>query len=217
MTMTPYDFAMITGLGVRGDLIPFDMDMGEWEAAWIHLLGACPPLYRLAMVRYNWFAEHFRGSVPETPEEVEQYVRDFLMFLLGTTLFANKWNTVGLYLLSALMTLPRVRFYNWGGAGFATLYGYMSSTSRMRGKRVGGYWKAWELWVSALHFLFYICSCIVVSTLHFLFYICSRIVDNTAALFLQLWVYAYFPVLAPELVEDISPVVPYSRRYDGRC
>ncbi|KAL7228205.1 hypothetical protein ACSBR2_007005 [Camellia fascicularis] len=27
MTITPYDFSMITGLGVRGDLIPFDMDM----------------------------------------------------------------------------------------------------------------------------------------------------------------------------------------------
>ncbi|KAL7174623.1 hypothetical protein ACSBR2_033795 [Camellia fascicularis] len=28
MTMTPYKFAMITGLGVGGDLIPFDTDMG---------------------------------------------------------------------------------------------------------------------------------------------------------------------------------------------
>ncbi|GMQ06354.1 hypothetical protein CsSME_00050982 [Camellia sinensis var. sinensis] len=40
MTMAPYDFTMITGLGVRGDLIPFDTDMGEWEAAWVELLGA---------------------------------------------------------------------------------------------------------------------------------------------------------------------------------
>ncbi|KAL7215063.1 hypothetical protein ACSBR1_027272 [Camellia fascicularis] len=29
MTMTPYDFAMITGLGVGGDSIPFDIDMGN--------------------------------------------------------------------------------------------------------------------------------------------------------------------------------------------
>ncbi|KAL7175893.1 hypothetical protein ACSBR2_029466 [Camellia fascicularis] len=28
MTMTPYDFSMIIGLGVGGDPIPFDMDMG---------------------------------------------------------------------------------------------------------------------------------------------------------------------------------------------
>ncbi|KAL7169110.1 hypothetical protein ACSBR2_034194 [Camellia fascicularis] len=71
MTITPYDFVMITSLGVGGDPIPFDMDMGEWEASWIHLLGARPPLSRLAMVRYSWFSEHFHRSEPETPEEVE--------------------------------------------------------------------------------------------------------------------------------------------------
>lgn len=47
MTMTPYDFAMITILGVRGDLIPLDPDMGEVrgslaQASWgtsINILG----------------------------------------------------------------------------------------------------------------------------------------------------------------------------------
>ena len=29
MTMTAYDFAMITNLGIGGDLIPLDPDMGE--------------------------------------------------------------------------------------------------------------------------------------------------------------------------------------------
>ncbi|KAL7212786.1 hypothetical protein ACSBR2_015463 [Camellia fascicularis] len=70
MTMTPYDFAMITGLGVGSDPIPFDTDIGEWEAAWINLLGARTRLYRPAMVRYSWFAEQFRGSEPETLEEM---------------------------------------------------------------------------------------------------------------------------------------------------
>ncbi|KAL7184413.1 hypothetical protein ACSBR2_026549 [Camellia fascicularis] len=139
MIMTPYDFSMITSLGVGGDPITFDMDMSEWEVTWIYLLGVCPPLYRPTMVRYNWFPERFRGSEPETSEELEQYVWGFLMFLLGTTLFANRWNTVGLYLLSALMTLPRVRFYNRGGAGLTILYGYMSSTSHMKGEWVGDY------------------------------------------------------------------------------
>ncbi|KAL7179334.1 hypothetical protein ACSBR1_042677 [Camellia fascicularis] len=71
MIMTPYDFSMITGLGAGGDPIPFDMDMGEWEATWIHLLGAHPPLYRPVMAGYNWFSKHFCGSKPETPEEAE--------------------------------------------------------------------------------------------------------------------------------------------------
>ncbi|XP_028117850.1 protein MAIN-LIKE 2-like [Camellia sinensis] len=131
MTMTPYDFAMLTVLGVRGDLIPVDTDIGEWEVAWIHLLGAHPSLYRSAIVRYSWFTEQFRGSEPKTPEEMEQYVWGFLMLLLGTTLFLNRWNTVGLYLLSTLVTLPRGRFYDWGGVG---LYGYMNSTFHMMGE-----------------------------------------------------------------------------------
>ncbi|GMP58293.1 hypothetical protein CsSME_00022009 [Camellia sinensis var. sinensis] len=33
MTMTPYDFSMLTGIGVGGDPIPFDTDMDEWTAA----------------------------------------------------------------------------------------------------------------------------------------------------------------------------------------
>ncbi|GMP48767.1 hypothetical protein CsSME_00016008 [Camellia sinensis var. sinensis] len=108
MTMTRYDFAMITGLGVGGDPIPFYTDMGN-------------------------------GSEPETLEEMEQYARGFLMFVLGTTLFLNRWNIGGLYLLSALVTFPR------------------------------------------------------------------------------LWVYAYFPALAPEPMEELPPMVPYSWRYDGLC
>ncbi|KAL7181704.1 hypothetical protein ACSBR1_040574 [Camellia fascicularis] len=94
MTMTPYDFSMLTSIRVGGHSIPYDMDMGEWEAAWIYLLGARPPLFQPGMVRYRWFVEKFRGREPETPEEAEHYARGFLMFLFGTTLFANKANIV---------------------------------------------------------------------------------------------------------------------------
>lgn len=64
------------------------------------------------------------------------------MFLFGTTLFVDLANTVGLYLMSALVDLSRVRFYDWGGAGLATLYEYMSSTSCRSGHLIGGYWRA---------------------------------------------------------------------------
>ena len=49
---------------------------------------------------------------PESPEEVEQYTRGFLMYLLGTTLFADRGNMVGLYLLSALVDLSQVSQYD---------------------------------------------------------------------------------------------------------
>ncbi|KAL7212351.1 hypothetical protein ACSBR2_015103 [Camellia fascicularis] len=54
---------------------------------------------------------------PETPEEVAQYTCGFLMFLFGTTLFADRGNTVGLYLLSALVDLSQL----WVHAYFPTL------------------------------------------------------------------------------------------------
>ncbi|GMP93976.1 hypothetical protein CsSME_00043599 [Camellia sinensis var. sinensis] len=109
MTMTPYDFSMLTGIRVGGDLIPFDTDMDEWTAAQIHLLG-------------------------------------------------------------------EILHYDWGGAALATLYGYMSSASRGSGQLLGGYWHAWELWV-----------------------------------------YAYFPRLAPVPDVETPLVVPFSCCFDVRC
>ncbi|XP_028095899.1 uncharacterized protein LOC114295803 [Camellia sinensis] len=73
--MTPFDFAVLTGLDMGGWAIPYDEDMGQWEAAWIYLLGARPPVDRSSgRVRYTWFSSHFRRveMVPETPEEVAQ-------------------------------------------------------------------------------------------------------------------------------------------------
>ncbi|XP_028063806.1 protein MAIN-LIKE 2-like [Camellia sinensis] len=175
MTMNLVDFAMITGLGVVGDPIPLDADMGEWVAAWDTLLGARQPTLRAGMLTYTWFEAHYRGEDPDTDEEVEQYARGFLLFLFGTTLFSNGWNTVGFYFLGALVVLQGVCFYDWGMADLTTLYGYMSSTSRMCGRLIGGYWRGWELWV-----------------------------------------YAYFPALALEPVEETATTVPFSDVYDSQ-
>ncbi|GMP24285.1 hypothetical protein CsSME_00001601 [Camellia sinensis var. sinensis] len=98
------------------------------------------------------------------------------MFLLGTTLFANQANTVPLCLLSALVDVTQIRFYDWGSAGLATLYDYMSSSSRLSRQLLKGSWQAWELWV-----------------------------------------YAYFPRLAPLPDEETPLGVPFSHCFDVRC
>ncbi|KAF5932784.1 hypothetical protein HYC85_028955 [Camellia sinensis] len=170
------------GIGVGGDPIPFDTDMDEWTAAQVHLLGEAPPLARPGFVRYSWFEAQFRvqpalgEETQMTEEDVERYARGFLMFLFGTTIFADRANTMPLCLLSALVDVRDILHYDWGGAALATLYGYMSSASRGSGQLLGGYWRAWELWV-----------------------------------------YAYFPRLAPVPVAEPPPAVPFSSRFDGRC
>ena len=171
MTMTPYDFSVLTGIGVGGDPIPFDTDMDEWEAAQIYLLGEVPPLARPGFVRYSWFEVQFRvqpalvEEPPMTQEAVERYAHGFLMFLLGTTIFADRANTVPLCLLSALVDVTQILHYDWGGAALATLYGYMSSASCGSRQLLGGYWRAWEVhFFFCLSFLFSIFS--VLCTLH---------------------------------------------------
>ncbi|KAL7254874.1 hypothetical protein ACSBR1_009095 [Camellia fascicularis] len=140
MTLTPYDFSMLTGLGVGvGGPIPFDLDMAQWRAAQLQLLGAIPDISSQGMVRYSWFYDHFIDNQPATADEIAQYAHGFLMYLLGTTLFANKKNTMGIYLLGALVRLLRVAEYDWGGAILATLYCYMSSVSRRKADLLGGY------------------------------------------------------------------------------
>ncbi|GMP80760.1 hypothetical protein CsSME_00035751 [Camellia sinensis var. sinensis] len=73
-------------------------------------------------MRYIWFYDHFCGSQPEIEEQIEQYTREFLICLLGTTMFMSRWNIVGQYLLSALVVLP------------------------LNGSMVGSYWRAWEVY-----------------------------------------------------------------------
>ncbi|GMP83659.1 hypothetical protein CsSME_00037488 [Camellia sinensis var. sinensis] len=54
MTMTPYDFSMLTGIRVGGHPIPFDTDMDEWEAAQIYLLGEVALVDVTRILRYDW-------------------------------------------------------------------------------------------------------------------------------------------------------------------
>lgn len=73
---------------------------------------------------------------------------------------------MGLYLLSALVVLPRVQFYDWGSAGLATFYAYMSPGSRQKGNMVRGYWRALEVHTTLLFSVF--CLFLMLSALHFL-------------------------------------------------
>ncbi|KAL7224108.1 hypothetical protein ACSBR1_025546 [Camellia fascicularis] len=187
MTMTPYDFAMITGLDVGGDPIPIDTDMEEWEATWFELLGAYPPIYWTEMVRYTWFAERFRGTKPETIEEIEQYARGFLMFVeYHWTVFAECPSDPSSH---SFLRLGR----SWPHHTIRIYELYLPSTGRLD----------WRLLVS-----------LGVTALHLFQYMLSA--SHSCTYSNTLWVYAYFLALVSEPVEELPLIVPYSRIYDGQ-
>ena len=60
--------------------------------------------------------------------------------MLGTSLFSNVDTTVSLRLLAALADLDGIARYDWGGAGLATVYGYMSCITHGLIMRTGGFY-----------------------------------------------------------------------------
>ncbi|KAL7235227.1 hypothetical protein ACSBR1_018669 [Camellia fascicularis] len=166
ITLTPYDFSMLTVLRVRvGGPVPFDPDMTQLRDAQLQLLGEIPDTTSHEMVRYSWFLEYFSGTQPAIANEVVQYTCGFLIYLIGTTLLANRENTMGLYILGTLVHLSWVVEYDRDGTGLATLYCYMSSVSRRKADSLGSYWRVWEVYPTP-NFLICFTFC---SLLHLLF------------------------------------------------
>ncbi|GMP47176.1 hypothetical protein CsSME_00015055 [Camellia sinensis var. sinensis] len=113
--MTPYDFSMLSGIGVGGHSIPYDihgrvggrLDLSTRDTPTSLPIGDGA----IQLVRGAVLGDRARNTL-----EVS-YARGFLIFLFGTTLFANMGNIVGLYLLSALVDLSQL----WVYAYFPTL------------------------------------------------------------------------------------------------
>lgn len=150
-TLTPLDFAAITGIRVGGDRIPFDMDLYKNSKDLAHLLGRVPDdISGSGTVRYRWFYEQFQEDMKSgrsfvTETDFEQLARAFLLYLFGATLFPSKDSRVHLHYLAAMRDFATVKDYNWGGAALATLYGHMGIASRSSNPGVGGYWRVWEV------------------------------------------------------------------------
>ena len=68
-------------------------------------------------------------------------VRSFLLYLLGTTLFADATNSLDLVFVMTLRDLDLVASYDWGSCALAYLYRSMDETVR-RARRFCGFWHA---------------------------------------------------------------------------
>ena len=68
-------------------------------------------------------------------------VRSFLLYLLGTTLFADAASSLNLIFVMPLRDLDLVASYDWGSCALAYLYRSMDETVR-RARRFCGFWHA---------------------------------------------------------------------------
>ena len=66
-------------------------------------------------------------------------VRSFLLYLLGTTLFADATSSLDLVFVMPLRNLDLVASYDWGSCALAYLYRGMDETVR-RARRFCGFW-----------------------------------------------------------------------------
>ncbi|XP_058195415.1 uncharacterized protein LOC131311843 [Rhododendron vialii] len=145
-TLTPLDFAAITGIRVGGNPIPFDMGLYKNKAALVYFLGQVPDMTDAGTVRYSWFYKTFKKHKCVTERDYEHVTRAFLLYLFGAALFPNKDSRVHLHYLAGMKDLSTVKDYDWGGAALATLYGHMGAISRGTTLSMGGYWRVWEIW-----------------------------------------------------------------------
>ncbi|XP_058200639.1 uncharacterized protein LOC131315544 [Rhododendron vialii] len=142
MTVTPMDFAAITGLRVGGDPIPFDSGIQEDEAALEWFLGEVPKVEE-GMARYGQFTRYLAKEVA-TEQEAEQMARAYLLYLFGATLYPNRRSKVHLSYLPALRDLRTASRFDWGGAALGAAYGFMGDSSRTE-MSTAGYWRIWEV------------------------------------------------------------------------
>ncbi|KAI8524802.1 hypothetical protein RHMOL_Rhmol13G0178000 [Rhododendron molle] len=128
MTVTPTDFAAITGLRVGGEPIPFDSSIQDDRVALEWFLGDAPKIEE-GMAKYEQFKKYLRKKVT-TEREAEQMARAYLLYLFGASLYPNRHSRVHLSYLPALRDLRTASRFDWGGAALGTVYTFMGNSSR---------------------------------------------------------------------------------------
>ncbi|BBN67991.1 hypothetical protein Prudu_245S001200 [Prunus dulcis] len=129
MTMTPTDFAAITGLRVGGKRLTYDLDIYRnknktyWQGK-----GEC---------RMKAFALRTGGRIRKMIKKLTKLQLAFLN---------DKSQYVSMHYAPCLEIVSDIGKYDWGGAALACLYRSLDSCSRGRSSSMGGYWRAWEVW-----------------------------------------------------------------------
>ena len=145
-TLDPISFAAITGVACAGDYVLFDTGLHRMTADRVtyieSLIGMVPDMKGTHTIKVDSIRSFYirqRIEAATSSLQIDQVVRAFLVYLLGTTLFADTASSIDLMFLMPLRDLDLVGTYDWGSCALAYLYRNMDELVR-GAKRFCGFW-----------------------------------------------------------------------------
>ena len=128
-TLDLASFTAITGIDCAGDPIPFDAGLHRMtanRAAYIeHLLSMVPDMKGTHTIKVDSIRSFYtceRVEAATSGAEIDQVIRAFLVYLLGTMLFADTASSIDLIFFMPLRDLDLVSTFDWGSCALAYLY-----------------------------------------------------------------------------------------------
>ena len=148
MTMSPYDFHLMTGLGFDSPIINLKGESSTELS--IELLGW---RHMIETVRYFDLGIEHRPLPQDMLEDYARMAGAFLLYILGAYLFTSGGQTVFLRWLALFCDFGEAWEANWGQACLVYLYSSLDTLSRGTLHQLVGPWKL--LKVSSLFLFFY--------------------------------------------------------------
>ncbi|XP_072089568.1 protein MAIN-LIKE 2-like [Arachis hypogaea] len=144
-TITLQDVAYQLGLPVDGRYVSGCLTDFQ------KLLGVSPPANQIQKFAVNctWFHETF-GECPAGADEetVRHFARAYIMLLLGTQLFADKFdNRIHIRWLPYVVRLEEMCGYSWGSAALAWLYRCMCRVANRHVVKLAGPLQLLQSWI----------------------------------------------------------------------
>ena len=145
-TLDPISFAAVTCIFCAGDSVPLNVGLHPMTAdimPYIRtLLGMVPDIkgtdsFKIDSIRAHYTRERITPTT--TGHEIKQVVRTILLYLLGTTLFADAPSSLDLVFIMLLRDIDLIAIYDWGSYALAYLYKSMDETVR-RARHFCGFW-----------------------------------------------------------------------------
>ncbi|KAJ4717873.1 Serine/threonine-protein phosphatase 7 long form-like protein [Melia azedarach] len=153
ITITLDEVTRILGLRVNGEAVVRDNTfLGTNTEICESLLGKAPNSdakeIKGGMVKLSWLKENFSECPKDASnEEVEQRTRAFLLYLVGSTIFATtSGNLVPLLYLPLFKDFDKAGKYAWGAAALAFLYRQLGKASMKSQGTISGSLTLLQCW-----------------------------------------------------------------------